>query len=185
MKERFKNLLLSTNRKGVTDLLDYLESEESDFYEAPSSTKYHNSFKGGLLDHSLKVYDTFVKKIEEYNLDLPKESAIICSVLHDMCKVKLYKVDTNWYKDKDNKWQSREEYVYKDEFPLGHGEKSVILIQQFMQLTELEIMLIRWHMATTDEGVDRRTFFSALNKYPAILAFHTADWESSYYLEKN
>lgn len=185
MKDKFKELLLSTKRKGIEELLTFLESEESDFYTAPSSTKYHNSFEGGLLDHSLKVYETFKKKVEEYKLDVPKETIIIAALLHDLCKINLYKIDKKWYKDQENKWQSKDEYVYRDEYPLGHGEKSVIIAQKYIYLTELEIMLIRWHMGTTEEDINRRTFFNALNKYPAILAFHTADWESSYYLEKN
>ena len=55
MKEEFIELLRSTKREGIENLLNFLE--KSDFYTAPASTRFHGNYDGGLLDHSLNVYD--------------------------------------------------------------------------------------------------------------------------------
>ena len=57
MKEEFIRLLQSTNREGMDKLLEFLE--KSDFYTAPASTRYHGNYEGGLLEHSMKVYEIF------------------------------------------------------------------------------------------------------------------------------
>ena len=54
MKEEFIELLKSTNRDGIDKLLAWIE--KSDFYKAPASTRFHGSYEGGLLEHSLNVY---------------------------------------------------------------------------------------------------------------------------------
>ena len=54
MKEEFIELLKSTNREGMDKLLAWIE--KSDFYKAPASTRFHGSYEGGLLEHSLNVY---------------------------------------------------------------------------------------------------------------------------------
>ena len=42
-------------------------------------------------------------------------------------------------------WDPVMAYDIEDQFPAGHGEKSVILILRYIQLTDEEIMAIRWH----------------------------------------
>lgn len=59
LKDRFIELLKSTKREGIEDLIRFLE--KSDFFTAPSSTRFHGAFKGGLLLHSLNVYENFIK----------------------------------------------------------------------------------------------------------------------------
>lgn len=54
-KERFIELLRSTKREGIEKLIDFLE--KTDFFTAPASTRFHMSCEGGLLQHSLNVYD--------------------------------------------------------------------------------------------------------------------------------
>ena len=43
-------------RPGADRLLEYLLSENSDFFAAPASTKYHSAYEGGLCQHSINVY---------------------------------------------------------------------------------------------------------------------------------
>ena len=62
MKEEVIKLLKETNREGMDKLIEFLEN--SDFFEAPASTRYHGNFKGGLLEHSMKVYEIFKEKIK-------------------------------------------------------------------------------------------------------------------------
>ena len=62
MKEEFIELLKSTNREGMDKLLAWIE--KSDFYKAPASTRFHGSYEGGLLEHSLNVYKVLKQKLE-------------------------------------------------------------------------------------------------------------------------
>lgn len=54
-RTRFEELLLSTQRKGIDNVL--LELEKTDFFKAPASSRFHLACEGGLLQHSLNVYD--------------------------------------------------------------------------------------------------------------------------------
>ena len=84
MKEEFIRLLQSTSREGMDKLLDFLE--KSDFYKAPASTRFHGNYEGGLLEHSMKVYEIFKEKIARSNFNTPEDSVIISALLHDICK---------------------------------------------------------------------------------------------------
>ena len=60
-KNRFIDLVKGITREGVDMERLLRQLEESDFFEAPASSRYHNSFKGGLCAHSLNVYDCLKK----------------------------------------------------------------------------------------------------------------------------
>ena len=64
MKEEFIELLKSTNREGMDKLLAWIE--KSDFYKAPASTRFHGSYEGGLLEHSLNVYKVLKQKLTQF-----------------------------------------------------------------------------------------------------------------------
>lgn len=181
-KNKFINLLLSTNREGIKDLVEFMENE-TDFFEAPASTKYHLSCEGGLLEHSLNVYNNLVKEISLDMLDESeefKESMIIVSLLHDLCKANYYSVSEKNVKNEKGIWVKEPYYIVDDTFPLGHGEKSVILIQNFIYLTPLEILAIRWHMGGY-EPKDNYTYLGkAFNKCYLALALHIADLKATY-----
>lgn len=112
-KERFIELLRSTKREGIEKLIDFLE--KTDFFTAPASTRFHSSYEGGLLQHSLNVYDclaglgTTTGDIQEFQtagmrLDsIPQESIIIVALLHDLCKVNFYATEMRWRKDANNR----------------------------------------------------------------------------------
>ena len=91
MKEEFIELLRSTKREGIENLLNFLE--KSDFYTAPASTRFHGNYEGGLLEHSMKVYEIFKEKIKASGLSTPEDTVIIAPLLHDICKTNYYKVD--------------------------------------------------------------------------------------------
>ena len=85
MKEEFINLLKQIDREGMDKLIEFLE--RTDFFEAPASTRFHGCFKGGLLEHSMKVYEILKTKTED------SDSVKIIALLHDVCKANFYKVD--------------------------------------------------------------------------------------------
>ena len=58
-KQQYIELLTATQRKGMDKLLAWLES--TDFFTAPASTRFHGAYEGGLLEHSMTVYNAFKK----------------------------------------------------------------------------------------------------------------------------
>lgn len=176
-------------REGADKLLDFLENK-SDFFTAPASTRYHNAFEGGLLRHSLNVYKCLVAYLERgrvkdmYKLEASAETAAIVALLHDLCKVNIYRVSyRNSKNDKTGQWEKVPYYEIHDNLPYGHGEKSVYMISGFMRLTREEAMAIRWHMGFSGTE-DPRTVGQALSQYPLAFALATADMEATYFLEK-
>jgi len=180
-KNKIIELLNSTGRKDIDKIIKFLES--SDFFEAPASTKYHGNYDGGLAEHSLNVYRLFADKNEKFDLGLSKDNVIISALLHDFCKINFYYKALCWKKDKSNIWKSYRGYKVKDNFPVGHGEKSVIMIQHFIDLTKEEILLIRWHMGMTEPKEMQMNLNNTYNIFPAAVAIYTADMEASYLLE--
>ena len=85
MKNRFTRLLGEIKRPGIDGLTDWLLNK-SDFMTAPASTKYHGANEAGLLEHSLAVYDEFCRSLEWHGVSCSAETAIICGLLHDVCK---------------------------------------------------------------------------------------------------
>jgi len=175
-------------REGADKLLEYLDGPQSDFFCAPASTRFHGSYEGGLLEHSINVYHCLKdylsrKRVKEiYNLTYTDESIAIVSLLHDLCKVNCYVKGTRNVKDKAGVWQQVPTYEYADDMPYGHGEKSVYIISGFMKLTREEAFAIRYHMGFS--GTDpQNNVGSAFEKYPLAFALSTADMEATYFLE--
>ncbi len=205
---RFEQLMTQVQRPGIERLMEYIKSN-TDFYKAPASTRFHLSCEGGLLQHSLNVYDCLIAKKSSpiwVNIlaQYPEESLIIMALLHDFCKANFY---TKGYKnqktydpekvqkaspkeiksDPQGKfiWETIETYEINDMLPLGHGEKSVIILQKFIMLTWEEIFAIRWHMGFSENKDNWNTMGDAMEKLPIILALHEADLEASKILEKD
>jgi hypothetical protein len=178
--DEFCALLRSTRRRGINDLITWLEG--TDFKIAPASTRYHNCFQGGLLDHSLNVlYLALEKKDFIKFFGIKKRSIILTCLLHDICKVNYYKTEQKWRKDEHNQWESYDQYGVDEAFPLGHAEKSIIIVQQFIKLDDLEVAMIRNHMGfAKDDPTNVSHLFS---KYPEALLVHNADMEATFILE--
>ena len=179
MKEQFIELLKSTNREGIENLLAFLE--KTDFYAAPASTKYHGAYKGGLLEHSMKVYEILKEKIKNEKLDVKEDTIIISALLHDICKLNFYKVDYRNAKNEKGEWEKVPYYTIDDTIPYGHGEKSVMMISEYIKLTNEEIYAIRWHMGFTEPKELYGTIGQAYKKYPLALLLFEADLESTYF----
>ena len=140
--------LRKVNREGMDALIEFLV-ENTDYFTAPASTKYHGNYEGGLIRHSNNVVNLLYEKNKRYNLGIPDESIIICGLLHDICKCNFYQKSVKWEKE-NGKWKSFLSYSIKDTMPLGHGAKSVIILQEFIKLTDLEKYMIMWHMYNHD-----------------------------------
>ena len=176
------------HREGAKELLDYLQ--KSDFFTAPASTQFHSNYEGGLAEHSICVYHRFINAIkneygENYSEKISDESIAICALLHDICKVDLYKIEMR-NKKIDGNWVQVPFYTVEDNLPYGHGEKSVYMISGFMKLSREEAMAINWHMGGFDQRVIGGSYglSEAFYQFPASVIFHISDIQATYLDEK-
>lgn len=195
-KNKFTEILSATGRTGIDKVLSKLE--ENGFFEAPASTKFHLSCKGGLLEHSLNVYEAamFLRKQviarkPELEAQLPTDSVAICALLHDTCKSDIYKEGILNRKNADGYWEKYVGYQvdYTAGLPLGHGEKSVIMLLSWgLDLTEAEIMAIRWHMSAWDMPMQspehKESFNAAKSKSALVSLIQSADGIATGLLER-
>ena len=185
-KERFIEIFTQNiTREGSDKLLDFLLNG-SDFFTAPASTRYHGAHEGGLVEHSLNVYDCLKDMVERlnerYGIEYPEESIAIAGLLHDICKVNFYKTSYRNVKDETGRWQSVPYYTIEDTLPYGHGEKSAYIVSAYIRLTRDEAFAIRYHMGfsgTEDPGNVGR----ALEMFPLAYATCCADMEAAFLLE--
>mgnify|MGYP002568833958 FL=1 len=175
-------------RRGADRLLEWLDSDASDFFTAPSSTRFHGAYEGGLVEHSLNVYECLKDYLnrprtkELYGMDYTPETIAVTALLHDICKVGFYAVDYRNAKNEQGVWEKVSYYTVRDTLPYGHGEKSVYMIQSFMRLTRDEAFAIRYHMGFSGNE-DKNSVGRALEMFPLALAVNVADMEATYYLE--
>ena len=192
-KERFCSILRATDRENIDYVIEDLESWG--FFEAPASSQGHGAYPGGLLEHSLNVYDSamatrrdLIAMRPDLAKELPEASVAISALLHDICKSNFYKLSRKKKRNEIGIFEDVEAYEIHDEiFPVGHGEKSVImLLQSGLDLTDEEIYAIRWHMGAFDNafrGGDRG-LNAAYEKYPLAVMLHLADMRATYLVER-
>ena len=178
------------HREGADKLLDYLMSNNSDFFTAPASTKYHGDYDMGLVTHSVNVYYCLkdylsrTKCLSEYKMKYSDETIALVALLHDVCKINCYHKYMRNVKNEEGVWEQVAAFNFEDPEPFGHGEKSVFLISKFLRLTNEEAYAIRFHMGFSEEGSGRNAG-KAFEKYPLALALYVADMEASYYVDDN
>lgn len=192
---RFEAELGKVQRPGMDKLLEYIQ--RSDFYTAPSSTKYHLSVPGGLLQHSLNVLDALrgllawrsdgvweyraAGKVVDIILD---DSVIVMALLHDICKTHFYGTSTRNQKNEvTGQWEKVPFYTVNDMMPLGHGPKSAMIIKQYTTLSSQELYAIWHHMGRTGDYENDAAVGKSIEMYPAVLALQTADMMASRFME--
>lgn len=189
--KRFKKIVTENiERDGIENLMEWLE-HETDFFTAPASTRYHGSYEGGLVEHSLNVYGRLVWEMENtvgagwQELYSPETVAIV-ALFHDLCKIDRYVITEKWRKDENGDWEAYEAYEYnKEKAEMGHGAQSVFYLQKFIQLTEFEAQAIFWHMGAYDIspyatlGACSETF----KWNPLSFLTHRADMAATYVTE--
>ena len=180
MEKEFIELLKSTKREGIDDLIEFIK--KTDFFTAPASTRFHGSYEKGLLEHSMKVYEILKQKVKTsiIPIDVTEDSIIIIGLLHDICKANFYKVDYRNAKNALGVWEKVPYYTIDDTIPYGHGEKSVMMITEYMKLTPEEKYSIRWHMGYTEPKELYNAIGATYKKYPIALLTHEADLEATY-----
>lgn len=187
MKDKFiKAYTENITRPGADKLLAWIES--SDFFAAPASTRFHPSSPGGLLEHSLHVFErmkaicaneaTITPGFNEPSM----ETIAVCGLLHDICKANFYAVEMRNRKNDQGRWEQYPFYVVDDKLPYGHGEKSVYIISGFMRLSREKAMAIRWHMGFADNDFRGGGYSvgNAFEKFPLAVLLHIADLQATY-----
>ena len=184
-EQRYKSIFNEyIKREGAQKLLDWLS--RTDFFTAPASAKFHNAFEGGLVLHSLNVFDRLLREVKEeygenFNVKYSMETITVCALLHDICKVNFYKKEIRNVKE-NGEWVPKTFYTVEDELPYGHGEKSVYIVSGFIKLTRSEAMAINWHMGGFDTRVKGGDYSlsAAFYSYPLALLLHIADNKAAY-----
>jgi hypothetical protein len=177
-KITFINTLELSEDQVPTSFYDYLE--RSDFYSAPASSKYHENYEGGLVEHSLKVYEHLATLNYNKLLRFSESTVAKVALLHDVCKINFYKKGMKNKRLEDGTWVRTEQYEINDSLPIGHGEKSVIvLLQHGVKLNEEEILAIRWHMggysASAKDYIGGQALAEAMASNQLVVALQIAD----------
>lgn len=190
------SLLRSTGRSGVDDMISDLEG--IGFFEAPASASHHLNVEGGLVQHSLNtcraglaVFESMKQLEPSLENEVSRESIIIATLLHDICKADLYKRSVRKRKTPLGTWEDCEGYkmTFKN-FPLGHGEKSLVLaICSGLELTDDEMLAIRWHMGAWEVNMhsyeEQRHYHASRQLYPLVCIVQTADGLAASIMERN
>lgn len=191
---RYRDFILevleNVKREGMDSLIDWLK--KSTFFTMPSSSRYHGNYAGGLAEHSWNVYLVLSKMCEAYEEQFPevkfnKDSIAIVSLLHDLCKVDLYKKGYRNVKNEETgEWEKKEVYEHNDTLGMGHGEGSLYILQSFIKLSREEALAIRHHMGAYDAAAKGGDFSIniARSQFPLVTLVHLADMWASQFMEK-
>ena len=167
-KEKFLEILKTVNRPGIDKLIEYLQN--SSFFIDPASARFHGNYEGGLCEHSLTVYEEYIKLTNQDD-----DKAKITCLLHDICKIGTYKLGFRNVKE-DGVWKQVPQYENQDsDLPFGHGEKSVLMLMHFIKLTKEEMLMIRWHMGAYESKECWNELGKAQEMYPSVMYIHFAD----------
>lgn len=179
-KERFISLCSTVNREGMAELMKWLD--DNDFYTCPASSRFHGAYPGGLLEHSLNVYDELKRLLSVYpEIKAPEDSVVVAALFHDLCKVNMYATEKRNRKNENGQWESYDAYVVKQKFNFGgHGSKSVFLVQHFIKLTPEEAVAINAHMSCWDGNT---SVGNAYEQFPFAWLLHVADESATYIKE--
>jgi len=196
LRQDFEAKLRSTGRDGVDDCIQELDN--LGFFSAPASTRFHLNYDGGLMEHSmnvcnvaLRLRETMISMDASLKPFLPEDSVIIASLLHDVCKADIYKPVVKRQKAKDGSWEDVPGFDCDfSNFPMGHGEKSVVvLLLSGLALTNDEMLAIRWHMAAWELAFNspdaRANLNAARDVCPLCSLIQTADTLAANLIERH
>ena len=182
-KERFIEICKTIERGGtaIFDLLAWLE--KTDFYTAPASTKFHGAYPGGLLEHSLNVYDELKRLLKAYpEIKVSEESIAIAALFHDFCKINFYVPEKKNRKNAIGQWESYDSYSISEKFKFGgHGSKSLYIVQSFISVMPEEAVAINCHMGAYSENP--QDVSRAYEEHPFAWLVHVADEAATYIIE--
>jgi hypothetical protein len=143
-----------------------------------------------VCDTALKIREAMIEMDDSLRESLSQESVIIASLLHDVCKADIYRKAVKRQKNNFGIWVDVPGYdVDYSNLPLGHGEKSaIVLLRSGLDLTDDELLAIRWHMNAWDmpfQSPDIKGNFNAAKEIcPLVSVVQAADTLASNLLER-
>jgi len=164
--------------KQVTRCLNWLHN--TDFFDAPASTIYHDAVAGGLLYHTLRVALEAAKLFETGLFPTECiEDIILLALVHDWCKIGLYEsYMKNVKDDATGVWSQQIAYRTTERrvYPFGHGVSSLMMVMKFFRLNEEESLAIRWHMGEYNVADNEMNDLHYANEnYPLVYMLQFAD----------
>lgn len=182
VREYFPMIIPNDKQSSIDVMLNYL-ANNSDFYYAPASTRYHLSEQFGLVTHTLHVTDRLVQLTAPL---MPEQVAecVMSSIGHDFCKIGVYAPYTKnkkVYHDGGSKrdllgafdWQEGLEFSFSDSYPIGHGLKSMHQMSRFLPgLPRRVASAIDAHMLDSDTNP---RVYEEIEQFPLGLWLHMAD----------
>ena len=177
---------------GIDKLIAWLKSKDTKI--APASGKYHCAYAGGLVEHSLHVYERLKKLLAiEYPVEnnqapmYTDETIALVALLHDVSKIDFYEISYKNVKDANGDWTKVPFYQIKDtshRFIYGsHAMNSVYIVRTFVKLTYQEELAILYHMGGfdyTEDSISVKNISEAFSKSPLALLLHQADMQATY-----
>lgn len=174
--DRFCDLLKKTGNRSenIMKMVDFL-GQSLILAPASSQLRFHNAFPGGLVDHSLRVYDNAVKlknTFEHYS-DLTDESLIIGCLFHDLGKAG--DGTHELYLPQDSDWHKERGMMYKMNYDIQkmpNAERGLWLLQKF----NVELSLDEWIAIRCNDGpgVDENKYYQMSEPKLAVLV-HMSD----------
>lgn len=167
------DLLNEIKREGIKDYIRYLEN--SDFFNAPASTKFHRDYPGGLAEHCLNLLEPL--KLSNSRLkeekQLSEDSLTIIALCHDICKEGLY-IGNNGNYRRVNRHPSKNK----------HATVSIERVEKYIELTPTEKDVILYHMGLFScygycIEYTPKELMEATKKHPLVQIFAAIDMEES------
>ena len=198
-KSKFIELVNSIEREGFLKEQLLAKLENSDFYYAPASTKYHGAYRGGLCEHSLNVYYNLVKLNEIKNSNISEDTLKIVALFHDLSKMNLYET---YFQNKKNyhaggskhdeggafDWEAVSAYKVKeasDRFIFGsHEQTSEFMLRSYCPLTYEESIAVLHHHGGMGWDSAQDNITEVFNRYPIATLLHIADMIATFLDEK-
>lgn len=202
-RHEYLSLLGEVKRPGIDKIISYINGASSDFFIAPNSANYQGNFSGALCANALKIYEIMdsmnsmfpnLKQSQAHNgfihvgrqnehvkkIPYPKESIIVVSLLSHLYDINIYYPSEKRTRTKSGEWKSYMGYEFNDKsLPYGMGELSVEIIRSFMNLSEDEMLAIRWSGAIFDPSMcvpsrTRTCYFDAMSRCPLLTMLSSA-----------
>lgn len=201
-KQTFLDLIRNIKREGANVELLVKQLQESDFFEAPASTRFHAAYPGGLCDHSLNVFFNLKRMVENKGLTetYDETTLIIVALLHDFSKMNFYEPsaqnkkvysETGTKKDElgNFDWVSIRGYKVRESSNrfifASHGQTAEYMVRRFIPLTCEESVAIINHMGGFDSNTSVGDNLTDIyNRYPLAALLHAADFISTYIDER-
>lgn len=181
--------LITEEDGSITNLLRDLENN-SDFFEAPASTRFHSAYKGGLCQHSLNVLNNLFMLVDNLGLaeEISRRSIIIAALFHDISKANFYTLYNRNVKNDKGQWESVPEYKVReanDRFLChSHAVNSYYMLSKFIELSDEEAAAIMNHHGGFDESVNSNELSMIYNRYRLCSLLSAADLLAVYQSER-